>query len=75
MTLGRLRVRCDARTKMVLSRIRKSVVDDSIALRIMERYWPFRKRHENYARFEIFMAVAMKNAVFWNVTPRGSCEK
>jgi hypothetical protein len=24
-------------------------------------------------RFEVFAAVTMKNAVFWNVTPRGSC--
>jgi hypothetical protein len=24
--------------------------------------------------FEIFMAVTMKNGVFWDVTPRGSCK-
>jgi hypothetical protein len=23
--------------------------------------------------FEVFMAVAMKNAIFWDVTPCGSC--
>jgi hypothetical protein len=25
-------------------------------------------------RFEAFMAVTMKNGVFWDVTPRGSCK-
>jgi hypothetical protein len=27
-----------------------------------------------YIRFEVFTAVTMKNAVFWDVTPRGSCK-
>jgi hypothetical protein len=26
------------------------------------------------ARFEVFMAVTMKNGVFWDVTPCGSCK-
>jgi hypothetical protein len=25
-------------------------------------------------RFEVSKAVTMKNSVFWNVTPRGSCK-
>jgi hypothetical protein len=25
-------------------------------------------------RFEVFTAVTMKNAVFWDVTPCGSCK-
>jgi hypothetical protein len=25
-------------------------------------------------RFEVFTAVTMKNAVFWDVTPYGSCK-
>jgi hypothetical protein len=25
-------------------------------------------------RFEVFIAVAIKNAVFWDITPRGSCK-
>jgi hypothetical protein len=28
-----------------------------------------------YVRFEVFMAVTMKNGVFWDVTPRGSCNR
>jgi hypothetical protein len=28
-----------------------------------------------HVRFEVFAAVTMKNAVFWDVTPRGSCNK
>jgi hypothetical protein len=28
----------------------------------------------NYVRFEVFTAVTMKNGVFWDVTPCGSCE-
>jgi hypothetical protein len=28
----------------------------------------------HYVRFEVFMAVTMKNAVFWDVTPCGSCK-
>jgi hypothetical protein len=27
-----------------------------------------------YVRFEVFTAVAMKNDVFWDVTPCGSCK-
>jgi hypothetical protein len=27
-----------------------------------------------YVRFEVFTAVTMKNGVFWNVTPCGSCK-
>jgi hypothetical protein len=26
-----------------------------------------------YVRFEVFTAVTMKNGVFWDVTPCGSC--
>jgi hypothetical protein len=28
-----------------------------------------------HVRFEVFMAVTMKNGVFWVVTPCGSCKK
>jgi hypothetical protein len=28
----------------------------------------------NYVRFEVFAAVTMKNAVFWDVTPCRSCK-
>jgi hypothetical protein len=27
-----------------------------------------------FVRFEVFMAVTMKNGVFWDVTPCGSCK-
>jgi hypothetical protein len=27
-----------------------------------------------YVRFEVFTAVTMKNDVFWDVTPCGSCK-
>jgi hypothetical protein len=27
-----------------------------------------------YVRFEVFTAVTMKNGVFWDVTPCGSCK-
>jgi hypothetical protein len=30
---------------------------------------------ENHVRFEVFTAVTMKIAVFWDVTPCGSCKK
>jgi hypothetical protein len=35
--------------------------------------------HEEYSivafvRFEVFTAVTMKNGVFWDVTPCGSCK-
>jgi hypothetical protein len=29
---------------------------------------------QKYVRFEVFPAVTMKNGVFWDVTPRGSCK-
>jgi hypothetical protein len=28
---------------------------------------------DSYIRFEIFTAVTMKNIVFWDITPCGSC--
>jgi hypothetical protein len=28
-----------------------------------------------FVRFEVFTAVTMKNVVFWDVTPCGSCKK
>jgi hypothetical protein len=30
--------------------------------------------NSHYVRFEVFTAVTMKNGVFWDVTPCGSCE-
>jgi hypothetical protein len=27
-----------------------------------------------YVRFEVFMAVTMKNGIFWDVMPCGSCK-
>jgi hypothetical protein len=32
------------------------------------------KNSSKYVRFEVFMAVSMKNAVFWDVTSCGSCK-
>jgi hypothetical protein len=32
------------------------------------------KLHISFVRFEVFTAVTMKNAVFWDVTPCGSCK-
>jgi hypothetical protein len=34
----------------------------------------FYNRHLLYVRFEVFMAVTMNNAVFWDVIPCGSCK-
>jgi hypothetical protein len=33
--------------------------------------WLFMSIH---VRYEVFMAVTMKNGVFWDVTPYGSCK-
>jgi hypothetical protein len=33
-----------------------------------------RQLKSNYVRFEVSTAVTMKNAVFWEVTPCGSCK-
>jgi hypothetical protein len=32
------------------------------------------QRAPRYVRFEVFTAVTMKNSVFWDVTPCGSCK-
>jgi hypothetical protein len=32
------------------------------------------KMFNEYVRFEAFTAVNMKNCVFWDVTPCGSCK-
>jgi hypothetical protein len=36
---------------------------------------PHFRTSDSYVRFEDFTAVAMKNAVFWDVTQCGSCEQ
>jgi hypothetical protein len=33
----------------------------------------FSSKCPKYVRFEVFTAVNMKNGVFWDVTPHGSC--
>jgi hypothetical protein len=38
-------------------------------------HYHFYKLASLYVRLEVFMAVTMKNDVFWDVTPCGSCEK
>jgi hypothetical protein len=32
----------------------------------------FESSGKNFVRFEVFLAVTMKNAIFWDVTPCGS---
>jgi hypothetical protein len=34
----------------------------------------FQEKHFIFVRFEVFTAVTMKNGVFWDVTPYGSCK-
>jgi hypothetical protein len=36
--------------------------------------FPKRYKLNYYVRFEVFTAVTMKNAVFWDVTPCDSCK-
>jgi hypothetical protein len=40
---------------------------------ILENRIPHNQCYE-YVRFEVFTAVTMKNGVFWDVTPCGSCK-
>jgi hypothetical protein len=40
------------------------------SLMIFEGLWSKR----GYVRFEVFTAVTMKNGVFWDVMPCGSCK-
>jgi hypothetical protein len=37
-------------------------------------YWSYRQKIEWFVRFEVFTTVTVKNGVFWDVTPRGSCK-
>jgi hypothetical protein len=32
------------------------------------------EKKQNFLRFEVSTAVTMKNGVFWDVTPCGSCK-
>jgi hypothetical protein len=36
--------------------------------------WYDQKTEVTYVRFEVFTAVTMKNGIFWNVKPCGSCK-
>jgi hypothetical protein len=40
----------------------------------MNEYTESSETKINSVRFEVFTAVAMKNAVFWDVTPCGPCK-
>jgi hypothetical protein len=40
----------------------------------MEVEYRHEKLRQDYIEFEVFTAVTMKNAVFWDVTPCGSCK-
>jgi hypothetical protein len=38
-------------------------------------FWSkYRNKYINYIRSEVFTAVTMKNGIFWDVTPCGSCK-
>jgi hypothetical protein len=39
----------------------------------MELYNPHHTKQMGFVRFEVFTAVTMKNAVFWDVAPCISC--
>jgi hypothetical protein len=43
-----------------------------VSLMLWQRYTPL--KHYFSVRSEVFMAVTMKNGVFCDVTPRGSCK-
>jgi hypothetical protein len=40
---------------------------------ILSQY-PAQKKSLSYVRYEVFKAVTMKNTVFWDFTPCGSCK-
>jgi hypothetical protein len=48
--------------------------ETSILTRVTRRNIPEDTILQCYVRFEVFTAVAIKNAVFWDVTPCGSCK-
>jgi hypothetical protein len=39
----------------------------------LPKHGPYKKTAGN-VRFEVFRAVTMKNGIFWDVTPCGSCK-
>jgi hypothetical protein len=53
------------------------ILFDLIILPLLSQYYPPAPCCETavvYIRFEVFTAVTMKNAVFWDITPFGSCK-
>jgi hypothetical protein len=46
----------------------------NISRRIVVQKLPIWKQIRSCVRFEVFTAVTMKNGVFWDVTPCGSCK-
>jgi hypothetical protein len=43
-------------------------------LHILQNQYTWYMKGKYCVRFEVFTAVTMKNAVFWDVTPYGSCK-
>jgi hypothetical protein len=41
---------------------------------ILPTFFILKKLRKAYVRFEVFTAVTMKNGVFWDDTPCGSCK-
>jgi hypothetical protein len=48
--------------------------DLELSLALSRNVIPSRASQLHLVRFGVFTAVTMKNGVFWDVTPRGSCK-
>jgi hypothetical protein len=55
-------------------RYRRGVNGTSDVMGEVEAVLPEAQTRRYYVRFEVFTAVTMKNGVFWDVTPCGSCK-
>jgi hypothetical protein len=67
--LSDIRIDCDCISKGLLY-----FITLKIALGLIYMKAPYMLNCMQRVRFEVFTAVTMKNAVFWDVTPCGSCK-
>jgi hypothetical protein len=60
---------------MLLSCLSYTSTLKKLAIHSPEKSVYYHRTTQCYVRFEVFTAVTMKNGVFWDVTPCGSCKK
>jgi hypothetical protein len=71
----KMKATCSSETLVLTRATQRHIPKDGIFSHlILSQYFMEPKSPLPHVRFEVFTAVTMKNDVFWDVTPCGSCK-